>query len=429
MRVATKQAARQTTFTYNELHLQTSRTLPGCQSEYKSYDAHGRLIKTTDFEEQITKFMYDDLGRLQFKKYYVDQDAYDLDTATTVVEMVYDNLSRVDKVKVDGIDEQDFAYDAESRVISITTLQGVIAYEYSPITGRKLFTRTPADGSDTEIEYTYDVLGRLASVIVHKRNGQTVNEVTSYTYDEVGSLKSITYPNGNYTYYEYDALNRLIKQTNFAQYEADPANPTGAIRSSYTYTLADDGQRASVTESDGTTTNWTYDNLNKLLTENYNAPGSADDYSHSYVYDLVGNRKTKTVNGTAVTNYFYTIRDQLDYTTGAEIADYGYDLNGSLTQRVQGGQTTTYAYNVQNRLESVTEGGITTSYRYNTDDVLVQKQTIGGSLTNYLIDPYNHTDYPRVLKETTGSVQTCYVIGSDIIAQAIGAGHSSIPAL
>jgi len=38
-------------------------------------------------------------------------------------------------------------------------------------------------------------------------------------------------------------------------------------------------------------------------------------------------------------------------------------------------------------------------------------------VTNYLIDPYNHTGYAQVLEETTGGVRTTYTIGDDVIAQ------------
>jgi len=38
-------------------------------------------------------------------------------------------------------------------------------------------------------------------------------------------------------------------------------------------------------------------------------------------------------------------------------------------------------------------------------------------VTNYLIDPYNHTGYAQVFEETTGGVRTTYTIGDDVITQ------------
>jgi len=148
---------------------------------------------------------------------------------------------------------------------------------------------------DTKLSYTYDELGRLKTVKVDKRNGVSVGdneEITTYAYDAVGSLAGVAHPN-NVTTYTYDALNRL---TDLRIYDSGES-----LLSHYQYTLAADGQRTSVTETvtgQGTTTvNWSYDALNRLIVEDYNAPGDANDYKHTYVYDLVGNRLERQVGG------------------------------------------------------------------------------------------------------------------------------------
>jgi uncharacterized protein RhaS with RHS repeats len=61
---------KSTTFTYDCMHRQTSRTLPGCGTEYKHYDDYGRLDWELDFKEQATGYFYDAFGRLEDKKYY-----------------------------------------------------------------------------------------------------------------------------------------------------------------------------------------------------------------------------------------------------------------------------------------------------------------------------------------------------------------------
>ena len=60
---------RETTFTYDYLHNQTSRMLPGGAAEYKQYDDLGRLVKAIDFKGQVAGYFYDSLGRLKFEKY------------------------------------------------------------------------------------------------------------------------------------------------------------------------------------------------------------------------------------------------------------------------------------------------------------------------------------------------------------------------
>jgi len=121
----------------------------------------------------------------------------------------------------------------------------------------------------------------------------------------------------------------------------------------------------------------------------------------------------------------------------------GYDANGSLVEKVTWDmngtpsvltddtklETITYEYNLQNRLAKVTKsvpGNLdeVTEYKYNPQGIKVQKiEDPDGSpvVTDYLIDSYNHTGYAQTIKETvtdTGTTETTYIIGSDVLAQA-----------
>ena len=46
---------------------------------------------------------------------------------------------------------------------------------------------------------------------------------------------------------------------------------------------------------DTTNIAWTYDALNRLEVEDYNSPDAPNDFEHTYVYNLVGNRLEKQV--------------------------------------------------------------------------------------------------------------------------------------
>ena len=105
------------------------------------------------------------------------------------------------------------------------------------------------------------------------------DETTTYTYNANGSIDTITYANGNTAVYNYDDLNRLTI--------LNIADSTTTI-ASYVYQLKADGMRKKATESiwngasyDTTTINWTYDALNRLEIEDYNAPGDSNDFAHS----------------------------------------------------------------------------------------------------------------------------------------------------
>jgi len=83
---------------------------------------------------------------------------------------------------------------------------------------------------------------------VHEINTGT----STYTYDNVGNLASVTYPKGVAHSYSYDTRNRL---TNLG------VNGTGGPIASYAYTLDAAGHRTAVTELSGRTVNYAYDNL------------------------------------------------------------------------------------------------------------------------------------------------------------------------
>ncbi len=182
-------------------------------------------------------------------------------------------------------------------------------------------------------------------------------------------------------------------------------NSGGITLAGYTYTLADDGMRESVTvaNSAGTTRiiKWYYDNLNRLIAEDYNAPSDANDFVHDYVYDIVGNRLTKTVDDVNVTQYYYNDNDQLlQETTDGNSIWYDYDENGAVTFKdAEDEPNATYVYDLRGRLAQVqAEYGNTVDYLYNHAGIRV-RASVGASDIDYIIDPYNHTGHAQVFKE------------------------------
>jgi len=421
-----------------DVYYELSQQSPQPKAATQDYDVLGRLTKSTDYKGQVTGFTYNDRGFLESEKYYSNESEYP-DNPVEVIQYTYDNLGRKTEVIVDSEVEQEFYYDTESRIEQIDTPQGIIGYSYSPVTGRKVFVCTPEDCNDSEIEYIYDILGRLAEVIVHKRNSQSASDVTAYFYNPAGSIEQIIYPNGNISEYGYDSFNRLKEITNWK----DENRVEAEKLSRFTYTHYADGQRASVTEADGTVISWTYDNLNRLTVENYDAPGTIDDYYENYEYDLCGNRKCiKNLLEQIIVEYSYNELDQLEfeyYTTGQDYT-YQYDDNGSLIIKYYGGSgdpCDQYSYNLRGRLSSFTpDGGDTVAYEYNTDGVLVEKQVGSSEPVSYIIDPSNPTGYPHTFKQKqAGQSDIVYILGNDAIGQAEGTsspvfyiydGHGSV---
>ena len=117
---------------------------------------------------------------------------------------------------------------------------------------------------------------------------------TSFAYDAVGNMTSLTDPVGNVTSWVYDALNRMIEETNEL-----------ADTRYFDYDLV--GNLVEKTDRNGLVTEYTYDNLYRKTQEvwkdgmttvntldfTYDAAGqmtdASDDYSsYSYTFDALG---------------------------------------------------------------------------------------------------------------------------------------------
>jgi len=447
-----------TTFAFDALGNQVSETLPSISGQpdaikTATYNSHGQLATETDYKGQITAYSYDSLGRLINKKFYASQAGYLAGAVADQTTYAYDVVESdgVHSTVTDSTGTTDTLYDAEGRVIKVTSPQGTINYKYDPATGEHIETWT----ANSDIKYGYDEEGRLTTVSIVEQNGIALSppEVTTYSYDLENNRVSTQLPNGVTTTDTYDALGRLVKVVH--------DNALGQLLAEYDYTLRPDGTRSSATEteleSDGTHStrmfDWTYDQLGRLTEEKLTSTIPGEDYTDDYAYDLAGNRvelKATAADGTVSdTVSHYDARDELtqDVTTvsgssTATTTNYAYDLNGSLISKITvGGDSYQYTYNVRSQLASATisrtEGThqvqIDTTYKYDDDGIRVesdQTTTIdGGTPTTqtklFLIDNNNPTGYSQILEQLSsagGAPTISYVPGLVILSQTTASG-------
>jgi RHS repeat-associated protein len=327
----------------------------------------------------------------------------------------------------------EFTYDGDGHIQQVNSPEGVINYGYDLATGRHTSTCTP----NTEVSFGYDELGRLQTVSVLKTNSVTLGTplTTIYTYTDLGSRETVTFPNGIVSTNQYDALNRITNLT----------HKVGTTNlATYTYILHPTGRRTNAVEvlrqEDGTyitnTLTWAYDGMYRLTNETVASTCSALSYTNSYQYDLVGNRFTKVnCQGaiTTITTNAYDANDELltevTKTNNTLMAtnSYVYDANGSLAHKtnVVNGVTavTSYAYDLKNKLSGVTASGLTTTFLYNDQGIRV-RSTTSGNPNHFLIDANNPTGYAQVFEELNargGPASTAYIIGDDVLGQMSGA--------
>ena len=84
-------------------------------------------------------------------------------------------------------------------------IEGTLNYTYD--TAGNLASMSSSHTNGVSVEYTYDDLNRL-STVVDGRLGSGAN-TTTYTYDPANNLATATYPNGLQSAFSYHALNHV----------------------------------------------------------------------------------------------------------------------------------------------------------------------------------------------------------------------------
>jgi RHS repeat-associated protein len=236
--------------------------------------------------------------------------------------------------------------------------------------------------------YQYDKLNRLSTVTVA---GQSP---TLYSYDDVGNLSGYTYPNGVNTTLQYDGLNRL---TSLASQGGQ-----GAV-AGYAYTLGAAGNRTGVTELSGRTVSYGYDNLYRLTSETI--VNSTMNGTVGYTYDAVGNRRQIASTLAAI-----PASGLLNYDANDRTLTDTYDNDGNIV--MSGGIADSYDF--ENHL--IQHGYM--MYVYDGDGNRVGK-TVGGVITNYLVDTLNPTGYAQVLDELqSNTVTRSYTWGLQLVSES-----------
>ena len=169
----------------------------GAVTEY-SYDACGRVASVTDADGVMTEYRYDADSRLVAKT-----------RAGVVVEsFVYDLCGRVLERRAGTKLVGRYAYDAAGRVVRcVDAAWGTRSFSYDAC-GRVVKAVSGVGGT---CFFDYDGAGRLLARRVATSEGFAT---TSYAYDAVGNVVSVTDPFGAVTKYAYDGAHRCTEVMN-----------------------------------------------------------------------------------------------------------------------------------------------------------------------------------------------------------------------
>jgi RHS repeat-associated protein len=404
-----------TTYTYDIWgQLQTARDANGHTTGYSAFDPSGFPTKITDPLTRVTTFAYDVRGN-------VTEVVDALGKKTT---QTYDTYGRPLENRVprnqatnDFIVTPAPVYDANDNVTEATAPNGAVSQAGYDANDQVVHALAPKDNpTDPErrTSFTYDKVGNLRTETEPKGTltGTAGDFVTTYAYDEIYQLTSVTNADGHRVAYTYDNVGNVAT---IADPRKSATADTGDFSKWFWYDLNHrvrvefdalvkgvitdydhDGLVKAVTDKAGNKTEITLDARGKpveVKAPHVNNGGTITYRTARLEYDQVGNRtKVITPRGVATTGVgtdfvHETVYDELNRVkeklTPFDPGDarynqpdkttYAYDEVGRVTTvsaPPSSGQTvrndTTYAYTDNGWLTSATDPwGIETLYAYN----------------------------------------------------------------
>ncbi|TCO80767.1 intein/RHS repeat-associated protein [Plasticicumulans lactativorans] len=273
-----------------------------------AYDAAGNLLASTDVLGHVTAYAYDALDRR------VGVTAPDPDgggpLAAPVTRYAFDAADNLVAITDPLGHVTAYAYDALNRRVRSTDALGQLSETVYDAVGNVIATIDPLS---QRTRYVFDGLDRRIGVEQPDPDGAggpAQPLLTTFGYDALGNLTAVTDPLGHTSARHYDALNRVVRETDAA------GNDTA-----YAYDAL--GNVTALTDASGNATRSTYDRLSRLVAQT-DPLGAV----RSYAYDAVGNR-VRTVDALGrVTEFTF---DALDRNT----AETWRNADGSVARVIE----------------------------------------------------------------------------------------------
>ncbi|MEE4273253.1 MAG: RHS repeat-associated core domain-containing protein [Thermoanaerobaculales bacterium] len=364
-------------------------------TSYK-YNCLGDITTRTREGKEITTYDYDSAGRLTNINY---------SDSSSDVDLTYDQASRRTSVMNDNASTV-FTYDNAGRLSTVT--QSIVggpqcqetSYLYDSLD--RLDTMTYP--SSRVVRYGWNDDNWLTSVT--GADGYDVEYLTDVTHHDTGAIDLVTFGNTVTTDHGIDARNRLSTMLTTA--------PGGQLLNA---TLGYDDASNITTWNDNLAANedraFGYDSLDRLTSAS--APNLWG--SLSFVYDALGNRRRKTHHGLTTKYCYDSSTNRLTGLSDAEQSTYAYDNVGRLIQDqrtldeaifidgFESGDTSAWNGFALKNVPMVT---IDWDYTFNEADQLVQVSRDSSVVGTYVYDG----DNLRV-SNTLGETTTYYLRNAD----------------
>lgn len=271
-----------------------------------------------------------------------------------------------------------------------------VYYSYDP-RGLQLTARF-VSATGEGITNVYDKAGRRTSAA---NNVGGASRTLSYQYDANGNRTRLTFPDGNYATYDYDGLDRLdlVKEgasttvaTISYNNEGERTGLTGGVATSFGYDPL--SRLASITHDlagatydvtycmgtlSGATCTPTYNPASQLLKR---AIGN-DLYAVRGQYDADRSYTANGLNQYTEAGSARPAYDDNGNLTSADGTAYAYDVENRLTS-ASGARTATLSYDPLGRLNMLASSGATTRFLYDGDALVGEYDAAGALMRRYV---------------------------------------------
>ncbi|MBO6563451.1 MAG: RHS repeat protein [Pseudomonadales bacterium] len=343
-----------TTLVYDNAGNQIQLDLPGAAVTEFGFDSQSRLSRVTNALGRTSSLVYDDAKQLLTLSDALGHSVLVEKNAFDKVKKITDPTGNVTSLNYSGqqlrsIDFPTFSqavrFDINQRVESIVNQLGgaddqKIELEYDDA-GNLI---NIDDSLGNQFSFSVDDLGQVTEIV------DPIQGVTHLDYDRRGNLISVVDPAGLETRYEYSGNDQVTSET--VDPEGDPS------RREYDYDR--NGQLKEIRPANGGRITFTYDKASQLSQFDVypDAISQAPDKTVSFTRDDAG-RLSAYSDGATSSSYTYDLLDRVisvttDFGPFEKTFSYTYYENGWLkTYTNPEGVTYTYSYRPDGTLEGV----------------------------------------------------------------------------
>ena len=350
---------------------------------YNINNTNGLINSIIDPNNKITNYTYDNKFRIT-----------NITKENHSVSYEYNNDNNLSKI-IHGTKNYIFNYDEFNNPSSVKINNNTLVNNYYENNNGNL--NKVLYGNNQEINYTYDSLDRIDSIIKS-------NDTYKNYYDNLGRITKITSNNDLYKY-DYDFAKRLstFKYNNYeTNYNYDKEN--NVI------------EKIEELNNNKYTYNYEYNNESSLTKLSHN------NQDFNYIYDILGRLEESNINNTYKTKYKYITYGNKTSTTIKEVDDngiiykYKYDKLGNITEIYKNNSLTNkYYYDIHSQL--IKEDNIlnnqTILYEYdNYGNILSKKVYTNNTLLKEDTYTYNDSNWQDLLTKYNNESITYDNIGN-----------------